>query len=41
VACPFCGSVDTNLESAFGPTICRALHYCRACQQPFEEFKAL
>lgn len=41
VACPFCGSADTVLENAFGPTICRALHYCNACQQPFEEFKAL
>jgi ring-1,2-phenylacetyl-CoA epoxidase subunit PaaD len=41
VACPFCGSHDTSLENAFGPTICRALHYCHACQQPFEEFKAL
>ena len=41
VACPFCGSSDTVLENAFGPTICRALHYCNSCQQPFEEFKAL
>jgi ring-1,2-phenylacetyl-CoA epoxidase subunit PaaD len=41
VPCPFCGSRDTGLENAFGPTICRALHYCRACQQPFEAFKAL
>jgi ring-1,2-phenylacetyl-CoA epoxidase subunit PaaD len=41
VACPFCGSLDTALEGAFGPTICRSLHYCRSCQQPFESFKAL
>lgn len=41
VACPFCGSENTRLESAFGPTICRSLHYCEACQQPFERFKPL
>lgn len=40
-ACPFCGSSDTDLENAFGPTICRSLHYCHACQQPFEQFKSL
>lgn len=40
-ACPFCGSRDTALENAFGPTICRSIHYCHACQQPFEQFKAL
>lgn len=41
VPCPFCGSEDTVVENPFGPTICRSLHYCRACQQPFEAFKAL
>jgi ring-1,2-phenylacetyl-CoA epoxidase subunit PaaD len=39
VACPFCGSTDTNLESAFGPTLCRATHFCGACRNPFESFK--
>jgi len=39
--CPFCGSEDTRLESPFGPTICRSLHYCNTCQQPFERFKSL
>ncbi|MGR6088797.1 MAG: 1,2-phenylacetyl-CoA epoxidase subunit PaaD [Arcticibacter sp.] len=37
--CPFCGSNQTHLTSAFGSTACKALHYCDACQQPFEEFK--
>jgi ring-1,2-phenylacetyl-CoA epoxidase subunit PaaD len=41
VRCPYCGSSDTVLENPFGPTLCRALHYCNACQQPFEQFKAL
>ena len=37
--CPYCGSGDTVLESAFGPTLCRATHFCRACRNPFESFK--
>jgi ring-1,2-phenylacetyl-CoA epoxidase subunit PaaD len=37
--CPFCGSADTVLESAFGPTLCRTTHFCRACRNPFEAFK--
>jgi len=39
--CPCCGSLNTRLDSAFGPTPCRAIHYCRACRQPFEQFKAV
>jgi ring-1,2-phenylacetyl-CoA epoxidase subunit PaaD len=41
VPCPFCGSTSTELRSAFGSTACKALHYCSACRQPFEEFKAI
>ncbi len=41
VACPFCGSMQTDLESLFGPTLCRSIHYCRACLQSFEHFKAI
>ena len=41
VACPYCGSEDTVLESAFGPTLCRAIHYCNNCRQSFEQFKPL
>jgi ring-1,2-phenylacetyl-CoA epoxidase subunit PaaD len=39
VACPHCGSPRTVLESAFGPTQCRAIYHCTACRQPFEAFK--
>ncbi|MFQ5430751.1 MAG: 1,2-phenylacetyl-CoA epoxidase subunit PaaD [Phycisphaerae bacterium] len=39
VACPYCGSTDTALESIFGPTLCRAIHYCNDCRQSFEQFK--
>lgn len=41
VNCPYCDSADTKLESAFGPTLCRAIHYCYGCQQSFEQFKPL
>jgi ring-1,2-phenylacetyl-CoA epoxidase subunit PaaD len=27
------------MDSAFGPTLCRSLFYCRDCRQPFEAFK--
>ena len=37
--CPFCGSDETALESDFGPTLCRTIHFCRACRNPFEAFK--
>ena len=39
--CPNCGSRHTTLESAFGPTLCRAIAYCRDCRQSFEQFKPL
>jgi ring-1,2-phenylacetyl-CoA epoxidase subunit PaaD len=41
VRCPFCGSRDTLLENPFGPTLCRAIHWCNQCRQPFEQFKAV
>ena len=41
VACPYCDSRETNLESIFGPTLCRSIHYCRSCLQAFEHFKAV
>jgi ring-1,2-phenylacetyl-CoA epoxidase subunit PaaD len=39
--CPFCGSRDTLLENPFGPTRCRAIHWCNHCRQPFEQFKTI
>ena len=39
VACPRCGSADTERLSAFGSTACKALYRCRACREPFEHFK--
>jgi ring-1,2-phenylacetyl-CoA epoxidase subunit PaaD len=37
--CPYCGSSETRLEGAFGPTSCRSVWYCDGCRQPFEGFK--
>ncbi|MCR5886708.1 phenylacetate-CoA oxygenase subunit PaaJ [Hymenobacter sp. J193] len=37
--CSHCGSHNTELRSPFGPTLCRALHYCHNCRQGFEQFK--
>ena len=37
--CPWCGSANIALDNLFGPTQCRSLRYCRACRQPFEDFK--
>ncbi|HVF52534.1 MAG TPA: 1,2-phenylacetyl-CoA epoxidase subunit PaaD [Actinomycetota bacterium] len=39
--CPFCGSTETHPENSFGPTPCRALYYCDACSNPFEQFKPI
>jgi ring-1,2-phenylacetyl-CoA epoxidase subunit PaaD len=41
VSCPQCGSEDTEELSRFGTTACKALRRCRACGEPFDEFKAL
>ena len=41
VRCPHCSSGDVVMDSAFGPTQCRSLFYCRACRQPFEALKSV
>lgn len=41
VECPYCNSRNTTMENAFGPTLCRAIYYCKNCRQPFEQFKAV
>lgn len=41
VTCPYCDSEKTVVKNTFGPTLCRAIYYCNACNQPFEKFKAL
>lgn len=39
VACPRCGSPDTEMISRFGSTPCKAIYKCRACLEPFDAFK--
>jgi ring-1,2-phenylacetyl-CoA epoxidase subunit PaaD len=39
--CPYCGSRNTTVENVFGPTLCRSIHHCADCRQPFEQFKSL
>ncbi len=40
VTCPFCGSPQTEEKSEFGSTACKSIHFCNACHQPFDKFKA-
>lgn len=39
--CPRCGSKNSVLKNAFGPTLCKSVWYCNDCQDAFEQFKAL
>ena len=39
--CPRCEGTDTEMKSAFGPTLCRSIHYCNTCREAFEQFKPL
>ncbi|MFF8592392.1 1,2-phenylacetyl-CoA epoxidase subunit PaaD [Streptomyces sp. NPDC015220] len=41
VACPRCGSSDTQETSRFSATSCKALWRCRACLEPFEYVKEI
>lgn len=41
VACPHCGSTQTERTSPFGSTACKSLYRCLACREPFEYFKPL
>jgi ring-1,2-phenylacetyl-CoA epoxidase subunit PaaD len=39
IPCPYCGSVKTRVDSPFGPTRCRAIHFCEGCRNQFEHMK--
>ena len=39
--CPRCGSKNSTLKNAFGPTLCKSVWYCHDCQDAFEQFKVL
>ena len=37
--CPYCESTNTEREHPKGPSLCRSMHYCHDCNQPFEKFE--
>ena len=41
VACPRCGSENTEKVSEFGSTACKASYKCIECLEPFEYFKCI
>ncbi|MFN3688130.1 1,2-phenylacetyl-CoA epoxidase subunit PaaD [Salinarimonas sp.] len=41
VACPHCGSTNTQMVSAFGSTPCKASWRCSDCLEPFDYFKCI
>jgi ring-1,2-phenylacetyl-CoA epoxidase subunit PaaD len=41
VACPHCGSQETEKVSEFGSTACKALWRCTTCREPFDYFKCI
>lgn len=41
VACPKCGSQETERLSEFGSTPCKAHWRCLACREPFDYFKCI
>jgi len=41
IACPRCGSLESECVSEFGSTPCKALYRCLSCREPFDYFKCL
>ena len=41
IACPRCGSANSERLSEFGSTACKALYRCIDCREPFDYFKPL
>jgi ring-1,2-phenylacetyl-CoA epoxidase subunit PaaD len=41
IPCPYCESLNTELQSEFGSTPCKSQYYCNYCQEPFEHFKCI
>ena len=41
VPCPYCDSLETELQSEFGSTACKSQYFCHGCNQPFEHFKCI
>ena len=41
IPCPYCDSLETELQSEFGSTACKSQYYCHSCEEPFEHFKCI
>ncbi|MCG7631433.1 MULTISPECIES: 1,2-phenylacetyl-CoA epoxidase subunit PaaD [Gordonia] len=41
IACPQCGSEETQLVSEFGATLCKAHYRCLSCVEPFDHVKEI
>lgn len=41
IACPRCGSHETERVSEFGSTACKAFYRCKKCLEPFDYFKCI
>lgn len=41
IACPQCGSNNSEQISEFGSTACKALYRCLDCREPFDYFKCI
>ena len=41
IACPRCGSLQTEKVSQFGSTPCKANYRCKDCLEPFDYFKCI
>lgn len=41
LCCPRCGSEEVERISEFGSTTCKALWRCKACREPFDQFKCI
>jgi hypothetical protein len=39
VQCPFCGGMETELHSPFGPQLSVATYWCRPCHSAFDWIK--
>lgn len=37
--CPFCGGTDTERDHPKGPSLCRSIHYCDACEESFQAMR--
>ena len=38
-SCPYCGGDNTERDHPKGPSLCRSMHYCHDCEEPFEAFQ--